>query len=289
MTLEQASLLHPMPSRHFEKFNPGVGATNELSLRVSVATLVRVIFENPENGGLMLALERKATFLAAENRVRVNAQPFGGTIHINDLDSVTGAHRRLSLRQRALPRRAGFSDPDPARRLDYPERFLPGATPASGGSGARSSSPVRELEEEFQDALGLSTRPGQYQLDFLWTLVENEPEPTGNIQAEGQPTVRIYRVFEARLADPALTQAISLNSQRCSDQDLRDLAMEDLRKGGRGWANAVLALPLESLHQLYRSLSPARRNSAISFGEINLEESVPALLNGITVPRFQSV
>ena len=31
---------------------------------------------------------------------------------------------------------------------------------------------------------GLSTRPGQYQLDFLWTLVENEPEPTGSIQAE---------------------------------------------------------------------------------------------------------
>ena len=40
-----------------------IGATDELSLRVSVATLVRVLFEHPKNGDLMLALERKATLL----------------------------------------------------------------------------------------------------------------------------------------------------------------------------------------------------------------------------------
>ena len=35
----------------------GVGATENLGLRVSVATLVRVLFENPRDGELMLALE----------------------------------------------------------------------------------------------------------------------------------------------------------------------------------------------------------------------------------------
>ena len=39
----------------------GVGATDELSLRVSVATLVRVLFKNPRVDELMLALELKAT------------------------------------------------------------------------------------------------------------------------------------------------------------------------------------------------------------------------------------
>ena len=39
----------------------GVGATDELSLRVSVATLVRVLFKNPSDDELLLALERKAT------------------------------------------------------------------------------------------------------------------------------------------------------------------------------------------------------------------------------------
>jgi hypothetical protein len=42
----------------------GVGATQDLSLRVSAATLVRVLFENPGDGNLMLALERKATILS---------------------------------------------------------------------------------------------------------------------------------------------------------------------------------------------------------------------------------
>ena len=39
------------------KDDPGIGATNDLNLRVSVATLVRVLFENPRDGQLMLALE----------------------------------------------------------------------------------------------------------------------------------------------------------------------------------------------------------------------------------------
>jgi hypothetical protein len=50
-----------------EIFNPGIGATQALSVRVSVATLVRVLFENPRDGDLMLALERKATLRQTEN------------------------------------------------------------------------------------------------------------------------------------------------------------------------------------------------------------------------------
>ena len=45
----------------------GVGPTEDLSLRVSVATLVRVLFENRDDGDLMLALERKATVRKAES------------------------------------------------------------------------------------------------------------------------------------------------------------------------------------------------------------------------------
>ena len=71
----------------------GVGPTQELSLRVSVATLVRVLFENPGDGELILALERKATLhrTDAGEAVRVKAQPFGGAVRILDL----AALRRL--------------------------------------------------------------------------------------------------------------------------------------------------------------------------------------------------
>ena len=77
----------------------GVGATDELSLRVSVATLVRVLFKNPNNDELMLALERKATLrrTAEGGAVRVKSQPYGGGIRILDLSTVHDLVDGLSL------------------------------------------------------------------------------------------------------------------------------------------------------------------------------------------------
>jgi hypothetical protein len=40
----------------------GVGAADDLSLRVSVATLVRVLFEHPTDGEMMLTLEQALAF-----------------------------------------------------------------------------------------------------------------------------------------------------------------------------------------------------------------------------------
>ena len=60
----------------------GIGPTTELSLRVSVASLARVIFPSPEDGTPMLALEHRATLLPGEEQVVVKAQPFGGAVRI---------------------------------------------------------------------------------------------------------------------------------------------------------------------------------------------------------------
>jgi hypothetical protein len=66
--------------------NPGISATSELNLRVSLATLVRVVFKHPGNGEWMLALERKTT--RRENKVEVKSQPIGEAIRILDLDAI---------------------------------------------------------------------------------------------------------------------------------------------------------------------------------------------------------
>src|SRR4026207_472329 len=68
------------------KHNPGIGATPELSLRVSVATLVRVVFKHPLNGEWMLTLERKATL--QNDKVEIKSQPFGGAIRILDVNAL---------------------------------------------------------------------------------------------------------------------------------------------------------------------------------------------------------
>jgi len=99
----------------------GVGATGELSLRVSVATLVRVLFKNPNDDELMLALERKATLrrTAEGGAVRVKSQPFGGAIRIFDLgtvhDLVDGFHLIASAREPSRTS-AYSSDRHPGRR-----------------------------------------------------------------------------------------------------------------------------------------------------------------------------
>ena len=62
----------------------GVGATKELALRVSVASLVEVLFVSPDNGRQMLALERTATLQADEGRTdtAVTTKPFGGAVRL---------------------------------------------------------------------------------------------------------------------------------------------------------------------------------------------------------------
>jgi hypothetical protein len=70
----------------------GVGATEELSLRVSVASLVSVLFDGPEDRRTMLALERTATLREIEGRpeVTVRAKPFGGGVLLTNPQALKG-------------------------------------------------------------------------------------------------------------------------------------------------------------------------------------------------------
>ena len=65
------------------------------------------------------------------------------------------------------------------------------------------------------------------------------------------------------------------------------LALEDAQNGGKGRANAILALPLKRICDVYLAMSPNERNAPILFEENRLDETVPAVLEGITVPKYQ--
>lgn len=149
--------------------------------------------------------------------------------------------------------------------------------------------PSRELVEEFFDALKISLKPGQYICKPAATLIENEPTPTENIHARGIPTVRVYRIFEAAITDGDLAQTMLKNSLSLSHQGLCELAIKDARNGGKGRANAVLSLPLKRIHDVYKAVQPAERNVSIMFGENRLDDTVSAILEGITVPKYQKM
>ena len=98
---------------------------------------------------------------------------------------------------------------------------------------------------------------------------------------------RVYRIFEAAISDSSLARAMMVNSESLSYQDLCELASEDARSGGRGRANAVLGLPLKRISDIYPAMSLEERNALILFERNRLERTVPAVLEGVSVPRYQ--
>jgi hypothetical protein len=274
--------------KHKETFNPGIGPTNELSLRVSVATLVRVLFEHPKNGDLMLALERKATLRETESGrvVEIKSQPFGGAIRILDpgrMGALVGDFHFDSERSRIEQDFRLFIRPSnwPALREFCLQHISREADPIL------ETDPGRELAEEFAGAMKIDLKPEQYLHKPVATVVENDPSPTENIHAQGFPTARVYRIFEARILDPALAHAMTTNSESLSVQDLREMALEDAQHGGKGRLNAILALPLKRVTGAYIAVSPNERNAPITFAEHRLDETVGAVLEAISVPKYR--
>lgn len=265
-------------------YEAGIGSTPEMSLRVSVAALVRVVFQHPLEGERMLALERKAYL--SDNRVEVRCQPFGGAIRILDVDALRGligdfhfdSQRsraeqdfRLFIRPSDWPVLRGFC----IRHLSHAE------------DAVLETDPGRELMEEFAEALSVALQPEHFSVKPLATLVENEATPTGNIRAKGMNTVRVYRIFESVIAYPPLVNAIRKSSEDISDQRLGELALQDARQGGNGRANAVLAVPLRAVTSACLALPPSKRKFPIFFEGHCLEETVAAVLEGITLPKYQ--
>ena len=244
--------------------------TDDVYWRVSVASLDRVIFDRPQDGVQMLALERKATLLneRGENRnpgpdsVLVRAQPFGGAVRIHGaaaLGDVVGQLRFDSQRSRdeqdfriLIPSAAW------AAVRQFCLRHL-----ADPDDPILEADPSRELVEEFADAMRINLLPDQFRCQSDGFVIENEPSRTDNIHARGYPTVRIYRVFEIEILDIELRERLLDNSARCSSIDLQTLALADAAHGGRGRANGVLTMPLKRVTESYLALPAEGRAATI--------------------------
>jgi hypothetical protein len=266
------------------KRNPGIGATDELSLRVSVATLARVVFKHPGNGEWLLALERKATL--HDTGVEVKSQPFGGAIRILDLEAIHN-----------LVGNFHFDSEHSCSERDFRLFIRPSSWSvlrefciqhlSRDNDPILETDPTRELVEEFVETLKINLLPEQYASKSVATIVENEASPTENVHARGCPTVRVYRIFEASITHSALAHAMLKNSAGLSHEEICELALEDAHHGGKGWANAVLVLPLKSITDAYLAITPKERISPILIGKNRFDETVPAILEGVIVPKYQ--
>lgn len=265
-----------------------VGATEELSLRVSVAALVSVLFDGPEDGRTMLALERTAALREIEGRpeVTVRAKPFGGGVRLTNpqaLKEMIGHFHYDSERSRGeRDFRLQIHPASWEKVKEICREHLKGTE-----KGILDSSPERELAEEFEDTLNVRITPDQYHLKPRGIIVEDLPGETDNVRAAGLLTVRIYYVFEAWIEAPEMITMILANSRRYSDKDLQKRAWKDAWQGGRGRANAILALGLDDLKDVYRSIPTDRRGGPIRVGRYQLDGNVLAILEEVDKPKYQ--
>ncbi|MBK8024971.1 MAG: hypothetical protein IPK19_27025 [Chloroflexi bacterium] len=255
---------------------------NDLTLRVSVATLDRVVFRSPRDGTPMLALERKATLIeeGGEKHVRVRAQPFGGAIrlrHAEGLRDLIGDFQFDSARSQA--------------EQDFRILIRPAEWPAlkqvcldhlrNEDDALLETDPRRELVEEFAENLHVDLRSDQVLLQPVGFVVENTPTGTDNLYSRGLPTVRIYRVFDVQIVNDSLCWAMLTANERWTDAALRGLAQE------KGRANAVLTLPVEQVLDFYRGIPPERRYTPGRIEGQQLDSSVAALFEDVEVPQYE--
>jgi len=263
--------------------NIGIGPTGELSLRVSVGTLVKVLFPDPLSGKLMLALERTATLQTVENKsvVIVKAKPFGGGVRLLNppgLKALIGEFHYDS--ERSLEEgdfRIQINPKYWGKIKEICKEHL-----HNKGKEILDPSPVRELAEEFEDSLKIRITPDKYELTPNGMLVEDTMTETENIHARGLLTVRVYYLFDAMLKNQKIIDVIIENCNSYSDTDLQKMAFEDARQGGKGRANAMLIMPLDELETLYRSIPKEKRSSLIQYKGHLLDGNVPAILNAVS-------
>ena len=265
----------------------GIGATDELSLRVSVGTFTRVLFEHPRQGDLMFALERKATLRKdAGHLVEVKSQPFGGALRVHEIEplqDLIGNFHFDSEESRSAQDFRIFIRPSDWRAV---QEFCLGYFSHPNNS-VLETDPGRELTEEFADTLGVQLERDQYSYQAVGIIVEDHPSATSYTYARGFPTARIYRIFEAHILDPSLASAMVKNNESCSDQGLRELAWQVFRNGGLGRANAVLTLPFKEISAAYAAIPAEARNKPISFHGHALDETVAAVLDDVTVSKYR--
>ena len=263
----------------------GVGATDALSLRVSVATLARVQFEAPEDGRTMLALERTATLrgTGAHRNVNVVTKPFGGGVRLTDPDALREAIGPFQFDSERSRLEQDFRlqiRPETWTRLEAMCRHQLTA----GHAGILDPSPLRELTEELGDTLGIAALPEPYRLRPLRTLIQGTPRKTESVRAPGRPTVRVYYVFELVVEDEEIIGAMVEGSRTISDRDLADAA----KRSERGRANGVLVLGLQALREAWLGVPLRGRGDGLRLGEHRLAGNVPAVLDGIELPGFRA-
>jgi hypothetical protein len=254
-------------------------------LRVSVATYNRVIFQHPDDGTLMLALERQAT-VVSDGSVNVRAQPFGGGIHILNPTPLQKIIGKLQFDSEQSKHEQDFRILIPPSKWELIKEYCLRHMKDEEDIELETE-PDRELTEEFFDTIKVKLNPGQYTVQPQGFVIENNPVRSENVHARGQLTVHLYRIYEIQVVDAMLCRIMLTISQLYSDQELGALALQDFENYGKGRFNTILVLPLERVMDSYLALASESRYKETTVDQHVLDESVLAILHGVDIPEYE--
>jgi hypothetical protein len=256
-------------------------------LRASVGTYNQVSFPHPENGIMMLALERRAT-VRKDGSVSIRSQPFGGGVRILNPAPLQAIIGKIQFDSERSKEEQDFRILIPPSKWELIKEYCLHHLEFEDEDEIEiESGPDRELTEEFMEAINVKLNPKQYTVQPVGFVIENNPVRSKNDYALGQLTVHLYRVFKVQIIDLTLCQVMWSVSQLYSDQDLRERALQNFENGGKGRANTMLTLPLSQVRESYLALSPELRYTKIMIDNHELEESVLAIFEDIEVPQYQ--
>jgi hypothetical protein len=256
-------------------------------MRVSVATFNRVLFQHPDDGTQMLALERQAT-VVEDGSVNVRAQPFGGGIHILNPTPLQKIIGKIEFDSERSKHEQDFRILIPPSKWelikDYCLRHLQDEEDIE-----LETEPDRELIEEFFETIRVKLSPGQYTVQPQGFVIENNPVRSGNAYARGQLTVHLYRIYEVHIVSAGLSRLMLTISQLYSDQEVGKLALQDSENYGKGRFNTILTLPVDNVKEAFRAIPPEERYREITVDDHVLEESVLAILGDVDVPQYERI
>jgi hypothetical protein len=258
-------------------------------LRVSVATLDRVVVQSTPGHPRLLILERAATLQKDKDpdSTIVRVKPFGGAVRILDAPALRQHIGDFEFDSRHSQVEQDFRILIHAAAWEKAKQFCLQHL-ADANDAILETSPLRELAEEFMDSLHINLQPGQVFLKAAGLVVENMPAPTANLYSQGVPTARVYSIFEATIRDSSLGTALLENSRRYSDLDLQAMADADYNAlGGKGRANAVLALPLEAVSTAYLKVPLPQRDKLLAIDGHLFDSSVIAVLENVDAPQYE--
>lgn len=266
----------------------GIGPTDDLNLRVSVANLVKLTFIQPGNRRKKFALERTATIMDDGGHVAIiKVKPFGGGVQIKDMDAFCKEVGEFHFDSQSSWKERDFRIYINSNRFTSLTQFCSNHLP--GQSAILESTPSRELGEEFYDTLGIELVAEHYLINWSRIVVQDTPLPSGNPRSKRHPTARVYSIHDVQVVDPEVIRSLIYSNRNHSNEDLIGVAKSAYLSGRPGRANAALVLDYDELVAAYPELPWIDGDQVARYKGYNLEANVFAVLDGVDTEKYRNL